>query len=192
MWVPCEHASHPAHDPAEHTVHWRQSRRIFQVTWKSGRVRTRGRGPPDYNFFPNASLDVGHVKGGMGQVQRVDMSGHQRTASHAVPCALDVRSAVRWASGAVACAFGVVGCASGSVVCAAFCRYAQGRPWAHTAHVHVIRHFLEHKDSERALGYAAGAPRLVNRQPLWWVREGLRARQQRPGYPSSTDEQRTG
>ena len=62
-------------------------------------------------------------------------------------------------------------------------QYGAHGPLVHTVDAKVILHLLRHADRERTTGVPAGAAKVVNQMPLWWLWDGLRARGQHAGHP---------
>ena len=60
-------------------------------------------------------------------------------------------------------------------------QYGAHQPWVHTVDAEVILQLLRHADRERTTGVPAGAAKIVNRMPLRWLWDGLRARGQNAG-----------
>ena len=62
-------------------------------------------------------------------------------------------------------------------------QYGAHRPWVHTVDADVILHLLQHAGRERTTGVPAGAAKIVNQMPLWWLQDSLCARGQHAGHP---------
>ena len=136
------------------------------VRWHSADLNAGWLSPTGYYWIPEA---WGHTSS--------DASGGE-PCKHATSVALAADLTRTWAvaiSGTVPDGEGVAASLP--------LQYGAHRPWVHTVNAEVILHLLRHADREPPPGVPAGAAKVVNQMPLWWLRGSLCARGQHAGHP---------